>query len=82
MFKAKYIIIGDSNPVVFPETMIHKDVAWALAGGKKCIGAGFVILTEEGYACYGESISLQVKSRGAADSQILNRFLGGPSKDL
>jgi hypothetical protein len=28
------------------------------------------------YFCYGESISLKVKSRGETDSEILNKYLG------
>lgn len=77
MFKAKYIIINGMTPVVFPETLTHADVKFALAPGGECTGAGFVHINEDAYHCYGESVSLQVKSNGPEDSKILNRYLGG-----
>lgn len=78
MFKAKYIINDGMTPVVFPETLTHADVAFQLFGGGKHItGAGFVHIYGDAYQCYGESVSLKVKSNGEADSKILNRYLGG-----
>lgn len=77
MFKAKYIRHGNT-PVVFPETLVHADVARQLFGPGAIIhGAGFVQIDREGrYVCYGESISLGVKSR-EDDSDVLNMYLGG-----
>lgn len=76
MFKGKYIIINDSIPVIFAETLTHADVKRALAPGGTCTGAGFVCIRNNEYLCYGESVSLKVKSNGDADSKILNLFLG------
>lgn len=82
-FKAKYIIIDGMTPVVFPETLTHADVKSSLAPGADCTGAGFVHITHDGaYSCYGESVSLKVKSNGEKDSFILNRYLGGKQEDL
>lgn len=75
----KYIIFGDSGfpeAVAFSETIVHKDIANGL-GAKHIIGAGFFMMIDGRFHCYGESISLDVKSRGVLDSEILNRDLGG-----
>ena len=41
-------------------------------------GAGFVYVNAEGaYVCYGESVTLKIKSNGEEDSKILNRYLSG-----
>lgn len=80
-FKAKYIIDRKSTPVIFPETLNHAEVAHAL-NFSQVTGAGFVSVSHDGaYQCYGESVSLKVKSNGEADSEILNRYLGGKQDD-
>lgn len=82
-YKAKYIISESGLPVVFSELQTHADVAYALFGGAKIIGAGFVHVSSNGeYSCYGESVSLNVKSRGDEDSKLLNKMLGGKQHDL
>ena len=82
-FKAKYIILNDRTPIVFPETHAHRDMKFWVAPGAECTGAGFVYINDKGsYVCYGESTSLNVKSRGAVDSAILNRYLGGRTEEL
>lgn len=81
-FKAKYIILNDMTPIVFPETMNHKDMKYYVAPGAECTGAGFVYVNDSGeYVCYGESTSLRIKSGGDKDSRILNRYLGGKTTD-
>jgi hypothetical protein len=79
MWKAKYIIHTDWIPIVFPETINHADMARNMGWKKEdIIGAGFFYLGEDySYTCYGESVSLRVKSRGEEDEKILNRYLGG-----
>lgn len=85
-FKAKYIIVEVEElpyPVVFSELIKHSDMSKitiraVFNGEGKVIGAGFVYVDERGrYVCYGESTSLDVKSRGVEDSDILNKFLCG-----
>lgn len=80
MFKSKYIISRNHTPVVFAEVLTHADVALALFPNKEIIGAGFCYIKDGKYVCYGESISLRVKS-GVEDSDILNRYLGAVSVD-
>ena len=77
--ESKYIIAsigGVQTPVVFSENLVHADVAMALAGYGRVSGAGFCIVDDEGYHCYGESTSLNIKSNYEVDSKILNRMLG------
>ena len=77
-FKAKYIILENFGPVVFTELMQHSEVARALGANQPITGAGFVYVNADGgYTCYGESISLRVKSNGEDDAKILNKYLGG-----
>ena len=79
-YKSKYIIVDNATgiiPVVFTELATHKDVARGFMPGT-IIGAGFCYIDERDckYVCYGESTSLNVKSRGDEDSKLLNKFLG------
>lgn len=77
IFKSKYIITEDNVPVIFSELApSHAEVARALFPGLKIIGAGFCYIQDNQYVCYGESISLGVKSRGEQDSKVLNRRMG------
>jgi hypothetical protein len=76
---AKYIIAdidGFPTPIVFPDRLVHADVAAAFGALKRVSGAGFCTIDKDGYHCYGESISLEVKSGYDADSNHLNRMLG------
>jgi hypothetical protein len=78
-YESKYIIAdiyGVTMPIVFPELLVHADVADALGARNKVIGAGFCTVDDEGYHCYGESTSLNVKSNYDVDSKLLNRMLG------
>jgi hypothetical protein len=75
--RTKYIIAnidGLPTPFIFPETFIHADLAKGV-GRRPILGAGFVSLLDGKLTCYGESISLNVKSRGDIDSKILNSML-------
>lgn len=80
MFKAKYVIVNGSA-IVFSAAIQHKDM---VGYHEKCEGAGFVTFhySDEGdyvYAkCYGESISLGIKSRPEKDSLIITRQITNP----
>ena len=76
---SKYIVInisGVKTPIVFPETSVHSDIADALGGKGRVLGAGFCTVDQDGYHCYGESISLNIKSNYELDSRLLNLMLG------
>lgn len=80
-FQMKYIIIDDGAiplPMVFSGFQKHSDVALRM-GAVKILGAGFCYIDNAGepaFVCYGESISLNVKSRESEDSKILNKMFG------
>lgn len=79
MRKIKYIIIDGYTPILFADHLIHSDVA-AKHGGE-VTGAGFCHIggkDEYGnpqFVCYGESVSLNVRSQ-PSDSAIVNRAFG------
>lgn len=70
----KYIILekgGLELFFIFSELSTHKEVALKLEG--KVVGAGFCHADHTGrFHCYGESVSLGIKSRNLVDAQILN----------
>lgn len=73
--KSKYVIV-DGNAIVFSPAITHSDM---VGYGQKCTGAGFVnfVCEKDKYGddviraqCYGESISLGIKSN-EIDSMIV-----------
>ena len=78
MPQCKYIILdqGFPEPILFAETLNHSDVADALGGRGKVLGAGFCYIQDNKYVCYGKSTSLKMVSRGDEDSKVLNRCFG------
>ena len=82
MRKTKYVIVK-GEAIVFSECIIHKDMVGI---NEKAEGAGFVQFTpfinewgEERVkaTCYGESVSLGVKSNEERDSLIITRQICG-----
>jgi len=96
--KVKYIVVvdkfGNECPIIFPETIIHKDMAKSQTrlNGNKTISAGFVVI--EDYSkdieyrsgisvnhklfAHGRSDSLNIDSR-QEDTELLNRMFYGRS---
>jgi hypothetical protein len=74
--KRKYItyehVEGYSDYVVFGPITNHDDMASRLSA-IKIYGAGFLSFGEEGACCYGESVSMNIMSRGDKDEKIINR---------
>lgn len=74
----KYIIT-EKGPFVFSSNILHAEAATK----EKVIAAGFVAIKEDEVGkkaiCYGESCSLNIKSRLNVDSLIINKHLGFPS---
>lgn len=70
MKKMKYVIFNDDTFVIMPSSRNHSDA--------KQIGipksAGFCSIGKNGFICYGESVSLNLKSK-EDDSFILNMAL-------
>jgi hypothetical protein len=81
---AKYIVVEDAYgieyPFLFPPIIQHDDFARKLPiDNGVVVGAGFASLTNEVNAewivtCYGESVSLRVKSRAERDSIVFDKM--------
>jgi hypothetical protein len=82
IYRSKYVVISVGScpvPIVFSDLLQHAEVARPLTNGipERVLGAGFCHIDENGrYFCYGDSVSLKVKSRDDVDSAVLNKFLG------
>lgn len=79
----KYIVFaagdGRESPVVFPYAFTHSWVAGELKPLSP-ISAGFVEMTATGeIRCFGHSSSLNLPSRGEADTELVRRHLTGGS---
>ena len=80
--KFKYIIFKSDLPkyILIPELMKHSDF---IKNINEILNAGFVqfsivngsFTNELSAYCYGESKSLNIKSRGKEDSDLINRTL-------
>lgn len=72
---AKYIVFDNVMPIVFPDSLVHKEVAniFLTSKGMKPTSAGFCYI-DETYCCYGESTSLNLKSN-IDDSNLLDSIL-------
>ncbi|MCK5611936.1 hypothetical protein KAR91_59250 [Candidatus Pacearchaeota archaeon] len=72
----KYITYDhyDGYPAyIFFDTITnHKEISGQLRA-IKIHGAGFLSFREEGACCYGESVSMNIMSRGQDDEKIINR---------
>lgn len=78
----KYIISNLNEVIMFSDTLVHADVARVLRG--EPTSAGFVeieqiAMTPNGYEdrvrCYGESVTLNLKSNGSEDQKKIERHL-------
>ena len=83
MYEVKYVIVG-GRAIVFSAAIQHKDM---VGYNQKCEGAGFVRfkVSKDSYGedvitahCYGESISLGIKSRPEEDSKIVTHQITNP----
>jgi len=79
--RMKYVIINnlcdfkdDIGFVIVPEFENHLELANKLGGKRHCVGAGFIKFMDEKARCYGESVSLGIKSK-ERDEKIINVFI-------
>lgn len=87
----KYIVLQKEDgglmrgyPIIFPESLTHSIVAWALCGsielhGAKPIAAGSINSADLEPRCYGLSNSLSLKSRRKIDDDLIamNDYMHG-----
>lgn len=69
----KYVIDEYGNIAIFSPVATHSHIARCMHG--KAVGAGFVRFENGKPRCYGESISLDVVSRGSVDEDIITSEL-------
>ena len=83
MTTSKYICIDYPNKgeviIIFSDMLVHRDMARSNAhSGCQILSAGFVMENMTGrLVCYGESESLEIKSRPEIDTALVNKMLGG-----
>ena len=77
-YETKYVVFKyfrEEFIIIFPETLTHAELARGVTKMSKYmnpISGGFI---EDG-KCVGESISLDMKSRGEADTLLIKELLG------
>lgn len=88
MIHSKYVVLKErygtdrdgkfldkENIYVFEPNIIHKDFVMNNSSRRRCVGAGFISRTKDGFFCYGRSDSLDVDSR-KEDTILLKILLG------
>jgi len=91
MSGGKYLVMKNGDlgeyAVVFNETESHLSMARKLGGEQFVLGAGSVSVGESStngqyVSCYGESVTLKVKSRGRTDAFLVAWAVFGTSSDV
>lgn len=82
--KLKYVVDEYGNIAIFSPGATHADIARAMHG--KPVGAGFITVDIQisghdagdlDINCFGESVSLNIKSRQVTDEIIISKKLKG-----
>lgn len=73
MKSGKYVIFEDDTAIVFPDYQVHATMARLKGGNKGVKSAGF-FWNDGGLRCYGESISIGVRSHDG-DEKIIEKYL-------
>jgi len=77
MYKAKYVMFDTFSgyvPIIFPPTLSHAELRNKFPNWD-VVSAGFVQWEEEGIFAYGDSVSLNKKSR-PEDTNYIRRYMG------
>lgn len=73
MKSMKYIVFDYDFPIIFPTWQDHKDIASKFKN-YKVTSAGMISIVEGKIQCYGESVSLGVKS-SLFDATLIGRII-------
>lgn len=79
MIRQKYIVVkvlDVETPILFPDQHQHRQVSLGFGLPRDVVSAGFVTWGPRGFYAFGESFSLDIKSRGSKDSQLINETFG------
>lgn len=77
MSKLKYIVDAIGGFAIFPGYVDHNTVGNLMfkPSGIPAVGAGFISIFDSEVQCFGESISMRIKSRGEEDAkEIAKKF--------
>lgn len=88
VYKNEY---GNDKAIVFTDDIVHSDMALRMRVKDKVVGAGFVschslersvelssgMSRDVGFQSYGESVSLNIISRGELDDKAINEMFFG-----
>ncbi len=81
METGKYIVLNESNIIIFDATLSHKEVA-ASFSSNTITSAGHIVTdvdpktNEVRIQCYGKSITLDIVSNPEADAQLAKFAVG------
>ena len=75
----KYVILasptGRELPILFDESITHRDVVPAKVHGYRVVSAGFLVRGKTGWTTHGESQSVGVGSRPEEDLGVILNML-------
>lgn len=70
--KTKYVVDELGDYAIFPNHINHDLVGRLFnSNHRRIAGAGFIEIFDGVVNCYGESLSLGIKTRGSVDSEII-----------
>ncbi len=73
----KYVVLlmdEGETPIIFPKRLLHEEIADAVEN-REVISAGFVRQTDGKIECYGESLGLELSSRGEDDTILIQHYM-------
>ncbi len=73
----KYVVLiteEGETPIIFPKELFHDEVANAVEN-RGVVSAGFVRLSDGKIKCYGESLGLELSSRGEGDTSLIQHCM-------
>lgn len=75
--KKKYVITQDGLPILFDESLIHKNVSscYSVASAGFCDIHYSAVQGKIKVRCWGESSSLHIRSNPVLDSEIIENLL-------
>ena len=75
--RAKYIILDRNTPIIFAPELTHVEVASTFGLGR-VKSAGFLQVSDDSVCCFGESVSLGIRS-SISDAKWIGKLLGIPN---
>ena len=74
----KYIIYDDNQVFIFDQSWSHQNVVFNL-NLENILSAGMIDIRDNIITCWGESTTLDIKSRKSVDTNIILKYLKSSS---